>query len=259
MSEGPLLQVRDVGVTYFSEKGAVEALSGVSLDVSENSFVSVIGPSGCGKSTFLKVVSKVLRPTTGSLHVWGVDLTEADLTGALSYVFQRPLLLPWRTALGNVLLPLEVLHDGANRAEHEEKARDVLQLTGLDDFRDKLPHELSGGMQQRVSLARALVVEPKLLLMDEPFGALDEITREAMQEELLRIWERTRNTILFITHNIQEAVLLSDQVVVMSKRPGRVLKIENIEFDRPRDESLRDASRYHEMVHDIRELLRPEG
>jgi NitT/TauT family transport system ATP-binding protein len=253
--EAPVISLRQVSLQYRTKSGPLQAIDEVSLEVERNDFVSVIGPSGCGKTTLLKIVSRVLRPGSGIVELDGIPIEKVDLTGKLSYVFQSPLLLPWRSALKNVLLPLEVL-DKKVGPEHVRKAKEMLTLTGLERFMDSHPHELSGGMQQRVSLARALVVHPKILLMDEPFGALDEITREMMQEELLRIWERTRNTILFITHNIHEAVLLSDRVVVLSQRPGTVIETIDIDLARPRDEAVRGDPRFHELVAHLRELLR---
>lgn len=254
-----MLDIDSVDLHYKSKSGPIPALSNVSLKVERDAFVSVIGPSGCGKTTLLKIVSRVLKVTRGSVRIDGDPIEKIDLTGRLSYVFQRPLLLPWRSALANVLLPLEILH-GRLGEEHRERGRRMLKLTGLEQFANAAPHELSGGMQQRVSLARALVIEPQILLMDEPFSALDEITREVMQEELLRIWQQTRNTILFITHNIEEAVLLSDRVVVLSKRPGTVLDSLDVDIPRPRGESIREHPRYREIVKELRELLRhPEG
>lgn len=253
---GAAIEMERVSLNYRTKAGIVHALDEVSLTVKAHSFVSVIGPSGCGKTTLLKIVSRVLSPSSGRVLMDGVDVKKADLSGRLSYVFQKPLLLPWRTALENVLLPLEVVHGRPSKA-HVESARNMLELTGLDGFADKMPHELSGGMQQRVSLARALVIEPMVLLMDEPFSALDEITREAMQEELLRVWQTTRNSILFITHNIPEAILLSDEIVVMSGRPGSIVRTLHVNLDRPRDAAVRSSIEFRKMIDELRELLRP--
>jgi NitT/TauT family transport system ATP-binding protein len=213
-------------------------------------------PSGCGKSTLLKVVSGILSPTKGQVRLNGQDLGEAAIEGKFGFVFQRPLLLPWRTALENVMLPGEVIAKKTGRAEQRENALRLLTLTGLTGFENRYPHELSGGMAQRVSISRALSFEPSVLLMDEPFGALDEITRENMQGELLRIWGEIRSTILFVTHSISEAVLLSDRVVVMSPRPGVILENTEIPFRRPRSENLRGEPEFVEMVEHIRGLLR---
>lgn len=254
----PVIDLENVSLQYSTKAGVVEALSGVSMNVSRNEFLSVIGPSGCGKTTLLKIISKVLRVSSGSVRINGTPLDKVDLTGELSYVFQRPLLLPWRSALKNVLLPLELVHGGL-KEEHIDRAKRMLDLTGLASFEDMAPHHLSGGMQQRVSLARALALEPKILLMDEPLAALDEITRESMQGELLRIWYQTRNTILFITHNIEEAVLLSDRVVVLSSRPGTVVKTLTVDLPRPRSEDIREAPEFRKLVKELRSLLRIPG
>lgn len=250
------IAMENVSLNYLTKAGLVHALDDVSLDVRPRSFVSVIGPSGCGKTTLLKIVSRILPPSKGRVLLGGVDLQKADLSGTLSHVFQKPLLLPWRTALENVLLPLEVMN-GRLSSDDVNKARGTLELTGLGGFADKMPHELSGGMQQRVSLARALVIEPAVLLMDEPFSALDEITREAMQEELLRVWQTTRNAILFITHNIPEAILLSDQIVVMSGQPGSIIRTIDVHLARPRDAAVRSSVEFRKLIDELRELLRP--
>jgi NitT/TauT family transport system ATP-binding protein len=247
--------MREVGLHYKTRSGTVQALRDLSMSVPRNAFVSVIGPSGCGKTTLLKVISRVLAVSSGSIYLDGKPLDQVDLAGRLSFVFQRPLLLPWRSALKNVVLPLEFLHKRVRTAD-VEKARAALALVGLSEFQDKAPYELSVGMQQRVSLARALVVEPELLLMDEPFSAADEITRETLQSELLQLWQKTHSTILFVTHSIQEAVLLSDQVVVLSQRPGSVIRLMDVDFPRPRDLSIRQDPSYYQMVEELRGLLR---
>lgn len=250
-----VLGFHGVDVEYKTEAGRVPALRNLSMTIHHNEFVTAIGPSGCGKSTLLKVASRVLSPTRGTVTALGASIEEADLEGQLGYVFQKPLLLPWRTALGNVLFPLEIMH-GRTSTAHEQQARSTLRVTGLEGFEDARPHQLSGGMQQRVSLARALVIQPQLFLMDEPFAALDEITRESMQEELLRIWQADRTTILFITHNIEEAVLLSDRVVVLSGRPGTVVHEETIPLQRPRGDEVRRAPEFIDTVQKLRAMLR---
>ncbi|MFQ5915949.1 MAG: ABC transporter ATP-binding protein [Nitrospinota bacterium] len=251
-----MIEVEGLHLSYRSRQGVVEALGGVGLRIEENEFVTVVGPSGCGKSTLLKVVSGILAPTRGRIRLSGQDLGEVDLEGRFGFIFQRPLLLPWRTALENVMLPGEIVAKQVGRGERQKKALDLLNLTGLRGFEDRYPHELSGGMAQRVSLSRALSFEPSILLMDEPFGALDEITREAMQGELLRIWGQIRSTILFVTHSIGEAVLLSDRVLVMSSRPGTMLENIDIPFSRPRSESLRGEPEFVRIVEHTRGLLR---
>jgi NitT/TauT family transport system ATP-binding protein len=206
----------------------------------------------------LKVLSGVLRATKGRVLLDGLAIEEADLSGKVGYVFQRPLLLPWRTALENVLLTTEIARKDLSTKERIAEARRWLALTGLSGFEDRLPHELSGGMQQRVSLSRALAFQPPILMMDEPFAALDEITREAMQEELLRLWNMTKSTVIFVTHSISEAVLLSERVVVMTARPGRVDEIIDVPFPRPRGEELRGSHRFTELVQHVRHKLRGE-
>jgi NitT/TauT family transport system ATP-binding protein len=252
----PHIAIEDLSLRYRAKEGSVLALDGVSIDIPPRSFVSIVGPSGCGKTTLLKVLSGVLKPSAGRILLDGAPLEPAALAGKVGYVFQRPLLLPWRTALDNVALTSEVARKDLGRAERLAEARRWLALTGLAGFEDRLPHELSGGMQQRVSLSRALAFHPPLLMMDEPFAALDEITRETMQGELLRLWRITESTVIFITHSIGEAVLLSERVVVLSARPGRVDTIVDVPFPRPRDEALRGTQAFTNLVETIRQRLR---
>lgn len=257
--DAPRIELRDVRLEYHSAKrGSVLAVDDMSLSVPSNKFVSVIGPSGCGKSTLLKVISRVVAPSVGSVKIDGLPLQEVQFGSRLSFMFQQPLLMPWRSALKNVLLPLEVQHRRL-KPQQTERAAELLDAVGLKGAYDLLPHQLSGGMRQRVALARALVTEPEILLMDEPFGAVDEITREALQEELLRIWQNTQTTIVLVTHAVDEAVLLSDQVVVMSERPGRVLEVVDVDLPRPRDSAVRERDDFHRLVAHLRELLRPRG
>ena len=208
MASVPHIRIEDLSLQYRTKGGTVSALEGVSIDIAPRSFVSVVGPSGCGKTTLLKVLSGVLKATSGKVYIDNTPIERTDLSGKVGYVFQRPLLLPWRTALENVLLTTEIARKDMPLAARMAEARNWLALTGLSDFEDRLPHELSGGMQQRVSLSRALAFRPPILMMDEPFAALDEITRKSMQEELLRLWSVTESTVIFITHSISEAVLL---------------------------------------------------
>jgi NitT/TauT family transport system ATP-binding protein len=256
MGAVPHIAIEGLDVRYRTRDGWVSALEGVDLDVPPRSFVSVVGPSGCGKTTLLKVVSGILPPSRGRVLVDGRGLEAGKVEGQFGFVFQRPLLLPWRTALENVALTSEIVQKALPRAARLAEARRWLELTGLKGFEDRYPHELSGGMQQRVSLSRALAFRPPVLLMDEPFAALDEITREAMQGELLKIWAHIENTILFITHSISEAVLLSERVVVLSARPGRVQETLDIPFPRPRTEALRGERAFTELVQHIRARLR---
>lgn len=254
----PVISMKNVSLSYRSSSGkTVEALQDVSFNVPAQSIVSVVGPSGCGKTTLLKLVSRVFAPTRGTVELEGVPVQRANLAGRLSYVFQKPLLLPWRSALNNVLMPLEIVA-GKIGPQEISRAREALHLTGLKGFEDSYPFQLSGGMQQRVSLARALVIEPEVLLMDEPFSALDEITRESLQAELLRIWQSAKSAALFITHNVDEAVLLSDRVIVLSNRPGRILKEIEIDLARPRDIEVRRDPRYRDLVDEVRSSLRQD-
>ena len=255
MASVPHIRIEGLSLQYRTKGGSVSALENISVDIPPRSFVSVVGPSGCGKTTLLKVLSGVLKPTGGSVSLDNRPIEQTNLSGKIGYVFQRPLLLPWRTALQNVLLTSEVARKDIPLAERESEARQWLALTGLSGFEDRLPHELSGGMQQRVSLCRALALRPAILLMDEPFAALDEITREVMQEELLQLWSATDSTVIFITHSISEAVLLSERVIVMTARPGRVDEIIDVPFARPRDEELRGRPEFAGLVQHIRGKL----
>jgi NitT/TauT family transport system ATP-binding protein len=257
MADLPQITLENVDVRYRTRDGSVSALQQISLEVPVRSFVSVVGPSGCGKTTLLKVVSGLLRPSNGRVLLDGQPLERIRVEGQFGFVFQRPLLLPWRTALDNVALSSEIVQKTRSRSERLVEARRWLEIVGLKGFEDRHPHELSGGMQQRVSLCRALAFHPRILLMDEPFAALDEITREAMQDELLKMWAHLENTILFITHSISEAVLLSERVVILSTRPGRVEEIIDIPFPRPRSETLRGQREFTELVQYIRAKLRP--
>ncbi|HET7263626.1 MAG TPA: ABC transporter ATP-binding protein [bacterium] len=233
------IELDRVGLTYGAEGSArrVEALRDVGFGVGEGQFVSIIGPSGCGKSTLLKIVADLLPPSSGRVTVFGGDAHTARARRSFGFVFQTPLLFPWRTSLDNVALMLEI--QGLGRDERRRRARQFLDLVGLSGFEAHRPGELSGGMQQRVAIARALSFDPRILLMDEPFGALDAITRDRMGVELLRIWQRTRKTVLFVTHSIPEAVLLSDTVVTFTPRPGRVRSIHQIDLPRPRTQETR--------------------
>lgn len=232
-SSEQLLTLSDVSKTYQTRKGRVDALTGTSASIAPGEFVSIVGPSGCGKSTLLRLVAGLDTPTSGEIRILGEDVKgPSRRTGV---VFQEARLLPWRTALDNVLLPTEV--DGKRkdtRLALSRRAGDLLSLVGLDGFHDALPRELSGGMAQRVALARALMLDPSVLLMDEPFGALDAITREQMNMELMRIWSESQKTVVFITHSVPEAVLLADTVLVMAPSPGRVSGSVSIELERPR-------------------------
>ena len=236
-----LIEVDRVGMIYQAESGAVEALRDISLSVREGEFVALVGPSGCGKSTLLRAIAGLRPVTSGRIVVDGATVKKP--IPKVGMVFQAALLLKWRSALDNVLLPVEL--SGGNPAQYRERAYELLELVGLVDFAHKRPGELSGGMQQRASLCRALIMDPPILLMDEPFGALDAMTRDEMNIELLRIWGESsaaggqRKTIVFVTHSIPEAVFLADRVVVMSARPGRVASIRTVEIPRPRSAETR--------------------
>lgn len=241
----------------FGEPGAdntVHALQDVSLEIRPRELVSLIGPSGCGKSTLLRLIGDLLTPTSGSLLVNGKSPRQARMDRDYGIVFQQPVLYDWRTVEQNVMLPLEVMK--APKAERERRARQLLKLVGLQEFAKRYPWELSGGMQQRVSIARALSMQPSVLLMDEPFGALDEMTRERLNRELLTIWSETGATLVFVTHSIAEAVFLSDRIVVMSPRPGRVETIIEVDLPRPRGPETRDDRRFFELIAEVRHNLR---
>ena len=252
--------VRLAGVEKtFARDGMVvtTALSGIDLDIVRGEFVSLIGPSGCGKSTLLRVIGDLIEPTTGTVEVNGKPAARARRDRDYGMVFQAPVLFDWRTVEDNVKLPLELM--GRSPKERTERAREMLDLVELGDFLKHHPYQLSGGMQQRVAIARALAFQPAILLMDEPFGALDEMTRERMNSEVLRIWEATGTTIVFVTHSIPEAVFLSSRVVVMSARPGRITDVIDIDLPRPRGIATREEPRYFEKVTAVRELLRRGG
>ena len=232
----------------------VRALQQIDLEVRSGEFVSLIGPSGCGKSTLLRLLGDLLQPTSGTIRVNGKSPRQARLSREYGIVFQQPVLYEWRTVMQNVQLPLEVMRVRAQ--ERRERATALLNLVGLTDFAERYPWELSGGMQQRVSIARALSFKPSVLLMDEPFGALDEMTRERLNRELLNIWSETRTTIVFVTHSVAEAVFLSDRIVVMSPRPGRIEAVIDVDLRRPREAGAREAPRFFELVAEVRRHLR---
>ncbi|MHA6689618.1 ABC transporter ATP-binding protein [Devosia sp. A449] len=256
MEKAPRITIENLSLTFNTSSGPLTALQDVSFDIASGSFLSVVGPSGCGKSTLLKILSGVLPASSGRILFDGEPVDKEKIQGQVGYVFQRALLLPWRTALENVVLTMEVARRGMKRAEREDEARRWLEIAGLKGFENRYPHELSGGMQQRVSICRALAFKPRVLLMDEPFAALDEITRETLQEELLQLWAQTETTVVFITHSIPEAVLLSEQIIVMSARPGRVVERIEVPFPRPRAEAMRELPEFVSMASHVRSLLR---
>lgn len=244
----PTLEVRDINLTYEGANRTVDAIRSLSLSIAEGEFVSIVGPSGCGKSSLLKIVYGLIRPTSGSAIITGrpVDKPRPDV----GMVFQNPVLLPWRTILQNVLLPVDVQR--LDRRKLGERAHELIEMVGLTGFENSYPNELSGGMQQRAGIVRALVHDPKLLLMDEPFAALDALTRENMALELQRIWLTSRKTVLFITHSISEAVLLSDRVVLMSARPGRIMNVFELPRERPRSFDDLASPAFAELSKEIR-------
>jgi NitT/TauT family transport system ATP-binding protein len=230
------------------------AVTDVNLEVQPGEFLSLIGPSGCGKSTLLRLVGDLITPTTGEVLVNGKSAHQARLDQDYGIVFQAPVLYEWRSVIRNVQLPLELR--GHGRAERERRAKEMLSLVELTGFERHYPWQLSGGMQQRASIARALAIKPSLLLMDEPFGALDEMTRERMNMELHDIWRRTETTVIFVTHSIAEAVFLSSRLVVMSARPGRITRVLDIDLPLPRSYESREETRYFELINEVRDTLR---
>ncbi|HEY4349091.1 MAG TPA: ABC transporter ATP-binding protein [Gaiellaceae bacterium] len=245
------------GVTKTFPRGNVTALQAIDLEIEAGEFVSLIGPSGCGKSTLLRVIGDLIEPTAGTVTVNGKPARKARDDHDYGIVFQDAVLFDWRTVSRNIALPLEMLRwDRAKRTERVEKMLELVELSG---FGDHHPWQLSGGMQQRVSIARALAFEPALLLMDEPFGALDEMTRERLNLELLAIWQQLRSTVVFVTHSISEAVFLSSRVVVMSPRPGRISGVVPIDLPHPRTVETREQPHFFELVTQVRELLRSGG
>ena len=249
-----VIEAKNLDLTFQTSDGPVHALKDVSLTVEKGDFVSFIGPSGCGKTTFLRAIAALETPTGGTLSVNGMTPDEARRARAYGYVFQAAGLYPWRTIGGNIRLPLEIM--GYAKSEMDERVKNVLELVELSGFENKHPWQLSGGMQQRASIARALAFDADLLLMDEPFGALDEIVRDRLNEELLALWARTEKTIGFVTHSIPEAVYLSTKIVVMSPRPGRITDV--IESPLPKDRPLdiRDTPEFIEIAHRVRDGLR---
>ena len=245
---------RDLSLTFQTNDGPVHALSNVDLTIGKGEFVSFIGPSGCGKTTFLRCIAALETPTGGTLTVNGMSPEEARKARAYGYVFQAAGLYPWRTIAGNIRLPLEIM--GFAKPEMEQRVRDVLRLVDLEGFGGKFPWQLSGGMQQRASIARALAFDADILLMDEPFGALDEIVRDRLNEELLSLWDRTGKTIGFVTHSIPEAVYLSTKIVVMSPRPGRITDVIESPLPKERPLDIRDTPEFIEVAHRVREGLR---
>ena len=250
----PVISAQDLSLTFQTNDGPVHALSDVSLDVGKGEFVSFIGPSGCGKTTFLRVMADLEQPTGGQITVNGVSPESARLARAYGYVFQAAGLYPWRTIGGNIRLPLEIM--GYSKSDQAERVGRVLELVDLAGFEKKFPWQLSGGMQQRASIARALAFDADILLMDEPFGALDEIVRDHLNEQLLQLWAKTEKTIGFVTHSIPEAVYLSTKIVVMSPRPGRIIDVIESTLPKERPLDIRDTPEFLELAHRVRDGLR---
>jgi NitT/TauT family transport system ATP-binding protein len=253
IADAPAIEIRGLSLVFATADTPVIALSNIDLSIRRGEFVSFIGPSGCGKTTLMRVIADLEQQTEGEITVNGVSAREARLARAYGYVFQAPALYPWRSVLANVTLPLEIMKQP--RAERQARAAKYLEMVGLTGFERKFPWQLSGGMQQRVSIARALSFEPQLLLMDEPFGALDEITRDHLNEHLIRLWEQTRKTVVFVTHSIAEAVFLSSRIVVMSPRPGRIIDVIDNSLPGKRTLDIRDTSEFLAVAHRVREAL----
>ena len=249
-----VIEAKKLSLTFETNDGPVHALQDVDLTINKGEFVSFIGPSGCGKTTFLRVMADLEQPTGGEISVNGMTPEQARLKRAYGYVFQAAGLYPWRTIGGNIRLPLEIM--GYSKADQAKRVKEVLELVHLDGFEKKFPWQLSGGMQQRASIARALSFDADLMLMDEPFGALDEIVRDHLNEQLLELWAETNKTICFVTHSIPEAVYLSTKIVVMSPRPGRVTDVIESTLPRERPLDIRESQEFLDIAHRVREGLR---
>jgi NitT/TauT family transport system ATP-binding protein len=254
VSGSSTIDINDLFLTFETQTEPVHALSDINLKVEPGDFVSLIGPSGCGKTTLLRVIADLEKPTSGSITIEGKSPHQARLDKLYGYVFQTPALLPWRNIESNIHLPLEM--SGYSKAEQKKLSQEYLSLVSLSGFEKKYPWQLSGGMQQRVSIARALSFSPDMLLMDEPFGALDEITRDRLNEELLRLWEQTQKTVVFVTHSIPEAVFLSTKIVVMSARPGKIINVIETNFPKDRNLDIRETKEFLEISQLVREGLK---
>jgi NitT/TauT family transport system ATP-binding protein len=250
----PCVELAGVELSYATSRGPINALDGIDLTIEEGEFIALLGPTGCGKSSLLRIVCDLVAPTAGQVKVRGAAAAAARHANEFGFVFQEPALLSWRTALQNVHLPLEIVeYPERERAARCEK---LLELVGLLTFKDNYPHELSGGMKQRVAIVRALAWNPSILLMDEPFSALDELTKNQLQDDLLKIWSADCKTALFVTHNISEAIYLADRVVVMAPRPGTIKAVIPVDLPRPRTEALRETPEFIRLVRQAREVLR---
>ena len=245
------IQVKDLDVTFKDNSGNdVKALTGVNLDIYKGEFISLLGPSGCGKTTLLRSIADLQEPTDGTIRISGQTPKELRQQQKFGFVFQQPVLFDWRTVKKNVELPLEIMYQ--SKADRAKRADEMLEMVGLKDFANHFPKQLSGGMRQRVNIARAFGIRPEILLMDEPFSALDEFTKEKLYEDLLRIWRQTNKTIIFVTHNIQEAVFLSDRICVLSPHPGRLSAIVDVDLPRPRTLDMKESAHFNELVLKVR-------
>ena len=245
------IQVKDLDVTFKDNSGNdVKALTGVNLDIYKGEFISLLGPSGCGKTTLLRSIADLQEPTDGTIRISGQTPKELRQQQKFGFVFQQPVLFDWRTVKKNVELPLEIMYQ--SKADRAKRADEMLEMVGLKDFANHFPKQLSGGMQQRVNIARAFGIRPEILLMDEPFSALDEFTKEKLYEDLLRIWRQTNKNIIFVTHNIQEAVFLSDRICVLSPHPGRLSAIVDVDLPRPRTLDMKESAHFNELVLKVR-------
>lgn len=254
MNNAYKLQLENVSMVYPGQGGEnIAALKNVNLNIREGEFISLLGPSGCGKTTLLRLIADLLQPTSGRIAVSGLSPREARKTRQYGMVFQSPVLYEWRTIRENICLPLEIMKK--NRNERNEIADEMLEMVGLKKFADCYPFQLSGGMQQRVGIARALAINPEILLMDEPFSALDEFTRNKLQEDLLRIWSNTNKTVIFVTHNISEAIFLSDRVCVLTPHPGILSSVVDIDLPRPRLDEVRDTPEFAALLTQIRKCF----
>ena len=252
LSMEPEIRIENLSVHFQDKNGGepVNALQKISLDIMQGEFISLVGPSGCGKTTLLRAIADLQNPSEGTISVRGMTPREVRMQKKYGIVFQSPVLYDWRTVRRNVCMPMELM--GLPKKYRTARVTEMLELVGLYDFGKKYPHELSGGMQQRVGIARALAIKPEILLMDEPFSALDEFTKEKLHEDLLMIWRKTNKTIVFVTHNISEAVYLSDRVVVLSPHPGRVSAIVDVDIPRPRPLSVKNSPEFNELVMKVR-------
>ncbi len=245
------IKIKDLEVIFKDNAGKdMQALEKINLDIYKGEFIALLGPSGCGKTTLLRSICDLQEPTEGTVRIDGMTPKEIRQMRKFGFVFQQPVLFDWRTIKKNVELPLEVM--GFKKEERSKRADEMLEMVGLTNFKNHFPKQLSGGMQQRVNIARAFSLKPEILLMDEPFSALDEFTKEKLHEDLLRLWRQTRQTVIFVTHNIQEAVFLSDRICVLSPHPGRLSAVVDVDFDRPRTLDMKDTPHFTELVTKVR-------